>query len=203
MSTPTLWVERNQGKTPAVTVSELYERIEDFLQSLKYQPVGFSELTAQSDLLLEALPRLVTCLNQKPGLMQAQNLTLEALGLGMVLGACDGVLLFQETTLPAPAQFALEGKELNRLAQVLAKNMSEIALVAQTNWKKAHPDDLHLLSGYGKEQNLKSLEEGGQLATDSKTELLDFQKFLLASVKGGYAMGMAEAAVVWVANRQD
>lgn len=195
MTKSAIWTVRNKGKSPAVTVSELYERVEGFVQSLREDPTDFSSLAHQSDLLLEALPRLLNSVSEKPRMLQAQNLTLEALGLGMVMGACDGFLLFQEDTLPAPAELQFQDKELHRLAQVLAKNLSEICLVAQKDWKSTHPDDLHLLCGYGKQQNLKSLEEGGQLATHSETSLRGFQKFLLASVKGGYAMGVAEVCL--------
>ncbi len=199
MKPQTVWSERNKGRTAAVTVPELYQQVEQFLRSLKDKPAPHNELLEQSETLSRALMPLVAAVKENQSMLQAQNFTLEAFALGMVRGAGDGAVLFQYQQSVEHPEFETDDEALKSSAEVLHKNIKHIAETAQNQWAKAHSDDLHLLCGYGKQENLGSLQEGGKLGVKDETSLFEFRKFLLASFKGGYATGMIQAAVIFVA----
>ena len=172
---------------------ELYGQVEGFLKSLKAEPVEADELRLQSETLTAALGPLLRGLPSEPSLLEAQNITLEAFALGAVRGAGDGTLLYlHQSPVPQPA-INLEIETLRSSERLLQDNLEKIVGVAETNWRKAHPDDLHLLIGYGKQENSRSPEEGGRLISQGAGHD-EFRTFLLASFKGGYAVGIAHAA---------
>jgi hypothetical protein len=172
---------------------ELYSQVEDFLHSLKAEPAHIDELRSQSETLTAALGPLLEAVPSEPSLLEAQNITLEAFALGAVRGAGDGaILFFHDSEVPQPT-LKLGIEPLRKSERLLQENLEKIVGVAETNWRKAHPDDLHLLIGYGKQENSRSLEEGGRfVSTGAKRD--EFRIFLMASFKGGYAVGMAQAA---------
>lgn len=200
MKPETVWSERNKGKPSAVTVPELYQQVEDFLCGLKARPAPHKQLLEQSGILTKALAPLVTAVPAEQSMLQAQNFTLEALALGMVRGASDGAVVFHYQQSIEHPKFEFDDEALSASAEVLHNNLVKIAEVAHNEWSKAHPDDLHLLCGFGKQENIGSLQEGGKLGVADTTDRFDFQKFLLASFKGGYATGLIQAAVVYLAD---
>jgi hypothetical protein len=80
----------------------------------------------------------------------------------------------------------------------LWENLDRVLETGDSQWRQAHIDDLQLLSGYGKHENRHSLEEGEALQAQSAGQDSAFPAFLLASFKGGYAMGVVDAAVMFV-----
>lgn len=122
----------------------------------------------------------------------ARQLTLTALSQGLLCGALDGALLYQTGKLePLGPRGGPEG--------LLLENLGRAREVADQSWRSMGADDLQLLSGYGKHQNLSSLEEGEQASRGSQDE---FHTFLLATFKAGYALGMVDSAVVFVAGER-
>lgn len=180
-------------------MGELYERVESFVRSLKTDPVEPTRLQDQGQQLFQKLGPLIEAVPDHLSMLQAQNFTLEAFALGMVCGAGDGMLDFFHHAQRKSEVLALSDKRLENDAKILTHNLGQIRTTAKENWSKAHPDDLHLLCGYGKQENLGSLQEGAKLAEECDDDLYPYRKFLLATFKGGYAIGMIQAAVVVLA----
>ena len=151
--------------------------------------------------MFQKLGPLIEAVPDRLSMLQAQNFTLEALALGMVCGAGDGMLEFFHHAQRKHEPLSLDKPQLQSDSQTLSKNLEQILTTARENWSKAHPDDLHLLCGYGKQENQNSLQEGGKLAAECEKDLYPYRKFLLATFKGGYAMGVIEAAVVCLAEQ--
>ena len=190
-----IWSQRNLGRTPAVTVEELYEQVEAFAEGLVSNPVVPDVLIAEGEALSSKLVPLVEAVSSEPSMLQAQNFTLEALALGMIVGVCDGTLIYLGQKRREPSKLHFKDTKLQSNARTLTKNLNQILKTADEQWRKSHPDDLHLLCGYGKQENLNSLQEGSKVAGDCKEDLYPYRKFLLATFKGGYAMGAIQAAV--------
>ena len=189
----TLWDERLQGHALPFTMPELYEALEQLLSSLKESPPSRDEIRNQAVYVSDKLLGLLEALPSELRLLEGQNLTLEALRLGMTRAVSDGTELFLWEEMPSSGALDFEGSSEPEMLFLLQKNLNQILEIAQSNWTLSHPDDLYLLCEYGKHQNLASLEEGGRAATDGS----DFAKFLMASFKGGYAIGLAQAAVTF------
>ena len=187
-----LWEERLEGQAVPLTMPELYQTLERLLESLKQSPPTRDEVRLQARGASTRLGSLLDALPSEPSLLEGQNLTLEALRLGMTRAVADGVELFLWDETPS-SSLDIELAPNREMLSLLQKNITQIVELAQSNWSQAHPDDIYLLCEYGKHQNLASLEEGGRAATDGS----DFQKFLLASFKGGYAIGLAQTAVTY------
>lgn len=127
---------------------------------------------------------------------EASRLSLEALARGMRCGVWDGANLFRTGTMPEPLARLKDGA-LAHQVDLLQKSVERTCEVARQNWSRMAPEDLELLSEYGKQQNLATGEEGLELAARPQTSLLDFQIFLLATFKAGYAIGMVDAVLVF------
>jgi hypothetical protein len=178
-------------------MGDLYKDVEDLLEALHSHRADPQEMQNDSHCLKEKLIAMVETLTHD-GPLAPRELTLAALAGGMFAGALDGTTLFlcgQRVEQPA-----LNGllPHLARPTQLLWENLARILETAQSNWSCAHVDDLQLLSGYGKHENRLSLEEGEQMEAKSRDDLPKFQAFLLAGFKGGYAMGVVDAAVMFV-----
>jgi len=190
-----IWNQR-AGSVQAVTVAELYDQIESFLTHLKTHPATVSQLEQQSQLLTQELPRIVHSASSQLSLLHSQNVTLEALSFGMIRGASDGSLLFQhrvDAVPQTPIQF--EAEHLHSLSETLLRNLSQITDVAGEKWLESHPDDLYLLCAYAKHENQSTLQEGGAVAQQCAHDMFEFQRFLMATFKGGFATGLIQAAV--------
>lgn len=117
---------------------------------------------------------------------------LAAMQSGMLCGALDGLVMLTahqalpKASLPVPA--GLEGKR-----DLLVAGMEKAQEVAQGEWATMPTDDLQLLAGYGKHQNLHTGDEAQALAGHSSTEQTEW---LMATFKAGYAIGMADAAII-------
>ena len=146
--------------------------------------------------MLSSIPLLIERAPSNPSLLEAQNFTLESFSKGMICGAGDGTLLFQHQRIAPSPEIALTRADLQDSAKLLKENLERVLSVAEENWTRAHPDDLHLLFGYGKQENAATLKEASKYAADDRSER-EFLNFLLASFKGAYALGVAQAAVVF------
>jgi hypothetical protein len=129
---------------------------------------------------------------------QAREFTLAALTGGMFSGALDGTLLFREKERVVQPKLESSLSYLRKPTGLLWGNLAQVLEVGHSSWGQAHVDDLQLLSGYGKHENRNSLEEGEALERQTRGDRSQFQAFLLASFKGGYAMGVVDAAVMFV-----
>jgi len=76
--------------------------------------------------------------------------------------------------------------------QTLWSNLNDARRVAHSSWRKMEREDLHLLWEYGRHQNLDTLEQAVRFQERPDHE---FQVFLLATFKAGYAIAMAQG--VW------
>jgi hypothetical protein len=197
MKPETIWNQRAEP-SQAVTVSELYEQVETFLAGLKSRPATVAELENQSAILTQSLPELVLSAATELSMLQAQNMTLEAFALGMIRGAGDGSLLFQHRVHAPHPPLEFEAELLQPSAQTLLKNLVQITEVAGEKWPESHPDDLHLLCAYAKHENQNTLREGSQVAQQCSPQMYEFQHFLLATFKGGFATGLIQAAVTFL-----
>lgn len=115
----------------------------------------------------------------------ARRVALQALAAGLLCGSLDGVLLMEtsrvlDVSCPGPGD-----------AQKLQKNLEASHAVARDSWAQMGADDLQLLSGYGKHQNLGTAEEAVPLAGTPEGPT-----FLLATFKAGYALGLIDATLV-------
>lgn len=169
------------------TVGQVFARADARLGQLKSKPEPLPELARESsDTLARALSEEPLPADWRAS---AGQLTLTALSQGLLCGALDGAILYQAGQMaPLPSAQGDAGK--------LLKGLEQARQVADQSWRQMGADDLQLLSGYGKHENRNTLQEGEQAAGGTPEE---FQTFLLATFKAGYAVGMVDAAVVFVA----
>ncbi|GMU55334.1 MAG: hypothetical protein AMXMBFR33_44800 [Candidatus Xenobia bacterium] len=168
------------------TVSQAFLQNEARLLQLKESPREADSLAElSSDTLARALEPLPADWRES-----ARQLGLQALSQGLLCGALDGAILYQAGQLEPLAENRTgdEGK--------LLRSLSQAREVADQSWRGMGADDLQLLSGYGKHQNQATEAEAEQAAQGSADE---FRTFLLATFKAGYAVGLVDAAVVFVA----
>lgn len=195
---PAVRAARLAGQAPPLSVLDLYSEVEDLLEDLHLTPATEGELRDDSRILKLRLVELIDGLTAEITAREARTFTLAAMTGGMFAGALDGTLLFQSgTRLPQPAlRSAHPG--LLKPVRLLGENLERVLDLGQTSWGDAHVDDLQLLSGYGKHENRLSLEDAEQMEAQTRGDRAQFQTFLLASFKGAYAMGMIDAAVMFV-----
>ena len=186
-----LWDLRTAGSPRAVTVPELYQQVEDFVTSLKSEPPAANEVSAQGLYLQSALIPVAQAVPAEPSALQAQNLTLEALAVGMVAGCGDAFLLCAGEECSELESFIFQESPLTDAGALLRKGLANVRSTVSGPWSQTAADDLHLLSGYAKQENENSLQEGAQVAQDKGRA--EFQRFLLATFKGGYATGAVVA----------
>lgn len=198
LSLPTLRAKERQGQAPPQSMEELYSEVEDFLAEVSETSIAMERLSEESFLLKTRLLELVDALETEREPISARELTLAALTAGMFAGALDGTLLFahQEHTKQPTRESTHD--HLKPPSRLLWENLARVLETGQTHWCQAHVDDLQLLSAYGRHENRRSLDEGEQLEEQSRPERAKFQGFLLAGFKGGYAMGVVDAAVMLV-----
>ncbi len=169
------------------TVTQAFLQNEARLLQLKESPQETDSLAQlSSDTLARALEPLPADWRAS-----ARQLSLQALSQGLLCGALDGAILYQAGQLEPLAENRAgdEGKLLRGLGQARQ--------VADQSWRGMGADDLQLLSGYGKHQNQATEAEAEQAATRGSAD--EFRTFLLATFKAGYAVGLVDAAVVFVA----
>ncbi len=132
---------------------------------------------------------------------EAGQLAIEALASGLTAGGLDGLIGLtagQTTRLAAAAaaeklrnQQSAHGDDLGKLAAQIDKTQA----VARDSWSTMSDDDLQLLAGYGKHQNLQTGSEAAPFAEAGQSAEA-FQQFLLATFKAGYALGVIDAVIV-------
>lgn len=180
------------------TVLDLYTQVADLLENLAVTLASAEELRRDSlDLKHKLLPT-VDGLALRLAAQEARDLTLAALTGGMFSGALDGTLLFSHGQRVSQPQLESGLPYLAQPSRILWDNLDRVLETGDSNWRQGHVDDLQLLSGYGKHENRNSLEEGEAMEAQTRGDRSQFQAFLLASFKGGYAMGVVDAAVVFV-----
>jgi hypothetical protein len=126
----------------------------------------------------------------------ARQSALRALAAGALCGALDGMLIYAaELGIADPAHDDVP-KDLEENVGKLTSGLARARAVASKDWKATDADSLQLLAGYGKQSNLQTAEEAAALA--EKATLVEFQTFLLATFKAGYAVGLADSAIICV-----
>lgn len=195
---PGLRTRRLAGQPRPASLNDLYGEVGDLLADLHLTPAQVAELRDDSLHLKTRLLELVDGLELEFAAQAARDFTLAALTGGMFAGALDGTLLYLHSE--RVEQPALQSKKayLTRSSTLLWDNLSRVLEVGESSWGQAHVDDLQLLSGYGKHENRHSLDEGEALEAQTRGDRSQFQAFMLASFKGGYAMGVVDAAVTFV-----
>ena len=180
------------------TIESLFSEVADLLEHLRATPAEPEQLQDNSHQLKFRLLEFVESVGPELDPQNAREATLAAMTSGMFSGALDGTLLYAHRLVSVqPAVLSLK-EGLEKPSRLLWENLSRVIDVGQSSWGEAHIDDLQLLAGFGKHENLNSLEEGEAVEAQSRADRLEFQTFLLASFKGGYAMGVVDAAVVHV-----
>lgn len=198
LSLTNLRAQHRLGQAPPETMTQLYTEVEDFLEEAATRDLAVQQLHEESSLLKDRLIDLVDSLASPSGSPSDRAATLAALTAGMFAGALDGMLLFvHNQRVKQPIKQSCH-PALQDSSRLLWENLERVLEVGQANWAEAHVDDLQLLSGYGKHENRRSLEEGQESGARSGEDRLPFQSFILASFKGGYAMGVVDAAVMFV-----
>lgn len=173
-----------------VTVEEVHQGCERSLLDLRESPVAVSELQASLVKCWQSILERLCQAETYRSLLEAQNRTLAVYHQGVQAGAFSGVLLLGHGVTP---DLSLpETHPQPDLLSLLFGNLNNICTVADGPWRSTHLDDLYLLCEYGKHQNLGTLEEGNALL-DLAPE--DGLKFLAATFKSGFAVGIAQAAV--------
>lgn len=180
------------------TLEGLFSEVADLLEHLHRNPADPEELQSDSLRLKSQLSELTRAVDGSLDQAGSRQATLSAMTGGMFAGALDGVLLYGHRIVTSQPPIQSETEKLTRSWGTLWKNLSQVLEVGQSSWGQAHVDDLQLLSGYGKHENRNSLSEGEAMQARSGGDRLDFQTFLMASFKGGYAMGVVDAAVMYV-----
>ncbi len=180
------------------TVEALFSEVADLLEHLHSLPAQPEQLQENSEHLKSQLLELVDAVGPELEATSSRNATLAALTGGMFAGALDGTLIYAHSVAVEQPTRLSRNEALARSSGVLWQNLARVLEVGQSSWGEAHVDDLQLLSGYGKHENRNSLDEGEAMEAQSRSDRLEFQTFLLASFKGGYAMGVVDAAVMHV-----
>lgn len=180
------------------TLEGLFSEVADLLEHLHRNPAGPEELQSDSLRLKSQLVELTRAIDGSLDRTGSRQATLSAMTGGMFAGALDGVLLYGHQVLTPEPPIQSEAGKLARSWGTLWENLSQVLEVGQSSWGQAHVDDLQLLSGYGKHENRHSLSEGEAMEVETRGDRLGFQTFLLASFKGGYAMGVIDAAVMYI-----
>ncbi len=195
---PGLRAARLAGQPHPMNVQDLYREIEDLLENLHALPASGQELRDDSANLKDRLLEMVDSLALELTPQGAREHTLAALTGGMFSGALDGALMFSAGERIKQPATESRHPYLTKPSRLLWENLERVLETAHSNWRQAHVDDLQLLSGYGRHENRHSLEEGEALERQTRGDRSQFQAFLLASFKGGYAMGVVDAAVMFV-----
>lgn len=195
---PNLCAHRFREVSPPLSVAQLYHQVENFVVELHRNPAEREELHEDSLRIKGKLTHLVETTSELNSDEETSLVTLAALTGGMFAGSLDGVLLFHFQEVVEQPSFQSSHEHLAHPAKILKDNLEKVLTVAHSSWKQAHVDDLQLLSGYAKHQNRHSLEEGLDMEKRTRKNRAAFQKFLLATFKGAYAMGVADAAVMFV-----
>ncbi len=180
------------------TMAVLFSEVANLLEHLHSSPAQPEELQDDSLRLKSQLLDLADAIGPELDQTLSREATLSAMTGGMFAGALDGALLYAHRRLAAQPTLQPASPALERSSRVLWGNLTKVLEVGQSSWGEAHVDDLQLLSSYGKHENRNSLEEGEAMEAQTRADRLEFQTFLLASFKGGYAMGVVDAAVMYV-----
>lgn len=192
-----LWSKRRFVLPPAVTMAELYEQIAQFLSHLKSEPASLEDLREHCYSVVTQVSPVLTSIEGLPSALESQNLTLEMFRLGSLYGVGNGILMFHHRSSPTSLPSPTSQDELGPLFALLSSNLNTINETTSSQWPCAHIDDLHLLCGYGQQENLRTLEEAVEVVQECGS-FIEFQRFLMATFKGGYAVGLAQTATVFL-----
>jgi len=181
-----------------VEVSEAFTHGEDFVVAAHAHAAanGVADLEREAREMKLALLRDVEAQATVPRAVPASMAAIHALHAGLLCGALDGVItMVAGQTLQDPPMSA-SAPGLQPKVDLLVGEMARGREVAGAQWRGMEADDLHLLSGYGKHENRNTAEEAAAAAEGASP--LDWQTFLLASFKAGYAVGLVDATLVSV-----
>lgn len=195
---PGLRTSRLSGHPHPRSVADLYLEIEELLENLHARPASSAELRNDALSLKGRLMEMVDSLAMELSPQDAREHTLAALTGGMFSGVLDGALMFSQGERPVQPDTESKHAYLVKSSRLLWQNLERVLETGDASWREAHIDDLQLLSGYGRHENRHSLDEGEALERQTRGDRSQFQAFLLASFKGGYAMGVVDAAVMFV-----
>ena len=186
-----LW-QKHKSAEPLVTVPDLYQSIDEFIEFLLSVQPSSQELESQSALAKHELRELVSGIRMPLSALTSGDLALRSLRLGMVNGIVDGLRLQDEDVWSEQSRVPPDSP-LSKSWGILWKNLEDARIMARDNWSKMERDDIHLLWEYGRHQNLDTLQQAIHYADHE--EPLRFQIFLLATFKAGYAVAVAQS--VW------
>ena len=174
-----------------VTVTQLYKSVDELGHRLHRGKPLREELKEQSAAAPLALKAILEEHTRADSPLVLGNQALEALELGMVTGLVDALRLEDSGPWEEDAP-DIVGEPLVSSWKTLWSNLNDARRVADSNWRKMEREDLHLLWEYGRHQNLDTLEQAVRF--QGKPDL-EFQVFLMATFKAGYAVAMAQG--VW------
>jgi len=130
-----------------------------------------------------------------PAASEARATAIAALRAGLLCGALDGLIVHLADRLPADPVLEAATPELEPKLDLLTKALDRSRGVANTEWRTMEREDLELLSAFGKHENLQTADEAEALVSQENLPLLDYQSWLLATFKAGYAIGLLDATL--------
>lgn len=183
--------QRYRPDRPVVTVTELYSSMDELAHRLHRGKPRQDDLKEQSAAAPRTLHEIVQESTRAHSPLALGDQALQVLELGMITGLVDALLMEDgppwEEDVPAFIQGPLEYSW-----RTLWNNLNDARRVAHDSWKQMERDDLHLLWEYGRHQNLGTLEQAVEYRGKDDEQ---FQIFLLATYKAGYAIGIAQG--IW------
>ena len=174
-----------------VTVTQLYKSMDELAHRLHRGKPLQRELQEQSAAAPHTLKSIIEEETRMQSALALGDQALQALELGMVTGLVDALRLESSGPWEEEAPDFIAGP-LAGSWQTLWSNLHDARRVAHSSWRKMEREDLHLLWEYGRHQNLDTLEQAVRFQERPDHE---FQVFLLATFKAGYAIAMAQG--VW------
>lgn len=130
-----------------------------------------------------------------PAASEARATAIAALRAGLLCGALDGLIVQLADRLPADPRLEASAPELQQKLDLLTSALDRSRAVANTEWRTMEREDLELLCAFGKHENLQTAEEAEALVSQEDLPVLEYQTWLLATFKAGYAIGLLDATL--------
>lgn len=171
------------------TVEDSALQVRDLLQ---HDATAAADVSQAAQALRQSVLSKAVTLAPEAAADAVRQASLAALQGGMMCGVLDGLVMLcasqtvADAPVPVPAQ--LEGKR-----DLMNAGLAAAREVAQKDWNGMAMDDLQLLAGYGKHQNLHTGDESQALVGRTANEQAEW---LMATFKAGYAIGVADAVIL-------
>lgn len=171
-------------------VEDAAVRVRDLLQ--RQDPAESANLAAVVAELKKGGITSAASMSVAATLEAARGASLASLQGGMLCGALDGLLMLCASIAVSDPACEVDASVRAR-CDLLLSGMDKAREVARDQWVGMPSDDLQLLAGYGKHQNLQTGDESRALVGKPPQEGAEW---LMATFKAGYAIGLVDAAIM-------